>query len=101
MDWLGLLNNVVAPLLGALSGKYGIIMQVISVMGTLRVVFKPLMLGLQFYVTLTPDPSDNVWLSNFMGSKWYAVIQFLIDWVASIKLPAPPTDNPPPPATGG
>lgn len=96
MDWVTLLNNVVAPILGALAGKYGFITQIVTGMGVARVMFKPIMTALQFYFGyLDTNPNDKVWLTNVMNSKWYPWIQFALDWVASIKLPpAQPSSTP-------
>ena len=81
------ISFILDPLIASLAGKYGIVLQIISVMGTARLVFKPFVLFLQAVTTATPSPKDNELLAKFMGSKAYTVIQFLLDYVASIKLP--------------
>jgi len=86
---LNFLQMVLTPVLSGLAGQYGVLMQIISIMGVLRLVFKPLMTFLQAVVAATPTPADDTWLAAFMNSKAYNVVTFVIDWVASIKLPKP------------
>lgn len=74
-------------LLIALIQKYPVLATVALVMGSLRMVFKPIMAALSAYYEGTPDPNDGGWLVKFKESKVYAGISFALDYAASIKLP--------------
>lgn len=67
--------------------KYPAIASVLMLMGVLRAVFKPLMSLLHAYVEATPSEKDNELLKKIMDSKAYSVIQYILDYTASIKLP--------------
>lgn len=60
---------------------------VIVVMGTTRLIFKPLFVFLRSVADATPTPKDNELLDQAEKSKVYTAISFLLDWVGSIKLP--------------
>lgn len=79
--------TVLGPILEALMGKYGIAVQVVSVFGTLRVVFKPLMVFLSAMVAATPSKIDDSVLARIQASPAYSWLSFALDYVASLKLP--------------
>lgn len=105
MDWTSFMTLVVQPLVSAFAGQYGIIVQIVAVIGTLRVMLVPIMSALQFYFGyLDTNPADDAAFTSFQNSKAYAVIVFLLDYLGSIKLPPPAnqnTNNTTPPTTGG
>lgn len=75
------------PLIYAYSGDFGVVTQVVTIMGSLRLVNKPLFATLRAVVELTYwTDSDNIFLDNVETSKFYTSIIFVLDWVASIKL---------------
>lgn len=82
-----LILNFIKPLLESFAGSNGVVLQVISVIGTLRLLMKPIMTLIQAVVDVTPTQSDNEWLNKFMQSKVYLTIVYLLDWFGSIKLP--------------
>lgn len=86
----GLIEQVLGflkPMLEAAAGKFGVIVQIVAVIGALRVVFKPVMVLVQSIVSVTPTVKDDEFLAKFMGHWSYKLISFLLDWTASIKLP--------------
>src|SRR3954466_849220 len=87
-------TNPFQPLLDGLIGKYGWITTVVLVIGSLRILFKPVMLAIESYVKQTPSESDDARLAKFEGGFIYKTIAFALDFGASIKLPLikPPTD---------
>ena len=89
--------NPLQPLIDGLLGKYGWLTTVILVIGSLRLLFKPIMLALENYVHQTPGTSDDDRLARFEASPVYKVIEFILDVGASIKLPlvAPRSKNDP------
>lgn len=74
--------------LTALVAKYPISMAIITVMGTLRAVFKPAMSLWRTFVVSTPSPKDDAVLDKVEGSKAMKIVMYVLDWVASIKFPA-------------
>ena len=90
--------NPLQPLLDGLLGKYGWLTTVILVIGTLRLLFKPVMLALENYVRQTATPNDDERLTKFEAGPVYKVISFALDLGASIKLPliAPRSTSEPP-----
>ena len=83
------------PLLDGLLGKYGWLTTVILVIGSLRILFKPVMLAIENYVKQTPSATDDDRLAKFEAGPIYKIIAFLLDLGASIKLPLinPPTNK--------
>ncbi len=75
------------PMLEAAAGKYGVIVQVVAVIGAMRVVFKPIMAVVQSIVSVTPSPKDDEFLGKLMNHWSYKLVSFLLDWTASVKLP--------------
>ena len=66
---------------------YPILQHVIAVMVICRIIFKPIFAILGKYVELTIEEDDNKKLHKFMGSKTYKMIAFIVDMLASVKLP--------------
>jgi hypothetical protein len=56
-------------------------------MGILRAVFKPLMKAIEAYVESTPWESDNQALEKLKSTRGYRAVAFLVDYLASVKLP--------------
>lgn len=75
----------------ALSGQSGVVLQVLSwligVVGTLRLIMKPIMVALRAIADATPSAADNEVLDNVEKSKVYSTVIFILDWLVSIKLP--------------
>jgi hypothetical protein len=55
--------------------------------GALRLIFKPLFSFLRSLVDATPSAKDNELLNQVEGSKVYSVVAYILDYLASIKLP--------------
>lgn len=70
----------------ALAAKYPVIVSVLFVMGVLRAVFKPIFAVLEAYVAATPNKADDAALAEVEASGAYKAVQFVLDYVASIKL---------------
>lgn len=67
---------------------YPMLQHVIAIMVICRVVFKPIFAILGRYVELTVEQEDDKKLHKFMGTKAYKMIVFIVDMLASVKLPA-------------
>ena len=66
---------------------YPILQHVIAVMVICRIVFKPIFSILGKYVELTIEEVDDKKLHKFMKSKTYKMLAFIVDMLASVKLP--------------
>jgi len=66
---------------------YPALQHVVAVLIICRVVFKPAFLILGRYVELSVEQDDNKKLHKFMGSKTYKMMAFIVDLLASVKLP--------------
>jgi len=75
------------PLLDAAASKYGWVMKVVVVIGSLRIVFKPLMLAIENFVKQTASPTADAKLAKFEAGPIYKAICVALDLGASIKLP--------------
>lgn len=82
----------ITPLLQTYAGKYPMIVSIFAFMGLFRTLFKPLMTFLHAIVKATPSVKDDEKLREFEASKAYRVLQFLMDWIFSIKI-KPKLDN--------
>ena len=78
------LLNFLAPLVTAYAGDLGIVLQIISVIGTLRLLVKPIMSILNIYVNFTPSNDDNIILEKLEGNKIYKGVLYVMDWILSI-----------------
>ena len=74
------------PLIEAYAGDFGVAIQVVSIVGTLRLVIKPIMAGIEQAVKDTESKSDDVVLAKVQGNIIYKGFFFLIDLLASLKL---------------
>jgi hypothetical protein len=79
--------QILTPVFEALLGKFGILVQIVTVIGSLRLILKPTMTYLQGIVAMTPTKKDNEFLDMVLNSKVYKVVSFMLDWFASLKLP--------------
>lgn len=76
------------PMIEAYAGNYGVAVQIMSVIATLRMVNKPIMSLITIYVNLTPSKDDDLLPDKIKASKAYKIFVYVTDWVASIKLPS-------------
>jgi hypothetical protein len=60
---------------------------VIAVMGTARLIAKPIMTAIREVIKATPTQVDDSALSKFEQSKIYKGLCFVVDWLFSVKLP--------------
>jgi hypothetical protein len=67
--------------------QYELIRHLILVMVVARLVFKPVFAILGKYVELTIEEEDNKKLHRLMSSKGYKLAVFVVDMMASVKLP--------------
>lgn len=80
------LLSFLQPLVEAYAGKFGVVVQVIAVVGSLRVFIKPLMSLADTYVLFTKTEKDNEFLAKLKENKIYKAVVYVLDWFASIKI---------------
>ena len=78
------------PVIEAYLGQHGWAVQVLSIMATLRLLFKPTQAYLKEIILLTSSKRDDELLARFESSKTFRVISTMLDLFASIKLPSKP-----------
>jgi hypothetical protein len=88
------------PILDLLAAKHGWITAVLGWMSALRIGIKPFSAALQngftrlfAFVHETAEADDDAFVAAMLKARWYRVIAFLFDLLASVKLP---TKLPPP-----
>lgn len=79
--------ELLKPLIEVYAGKLGVAVQIISIVGTLRLAIKPIMSVVEAVVMITPSKSDDLLPEKIKQSKAYKTVVFVLDWFASIKLP--------------
>lgn len=70
-----------------LVGKYPVIATVIAIVGILRIVIKPLVSIMENVAAATETKADDVVVEKVKTSAIYKGLVWLIDYVASVKLP--------------
>jgi len=69
-----------------LAVKYPIIATIVIIIGSLRIVFKPIMSAIKNYTDQTESKADDEALAKFEGSKFYNGLVWFLDFAGSIKL---------------
>src|SRR5258707_13822440 len=85
--------GVLQPLLDGLLGKYGWLTTVLLAIGSLRILFKPVMLVVEN--TVKNDPAKFAAIQKFEAGPIYKTIATVLDVGASIKLPLVKPPGPP------
>lgn len=70
----------------AFLGDQGWMVQVLSIVGLLRLTVKPIMEAVQAYVKWTDTPKDDSLVNKVIKSPIYVKFLFVLDWLTSIKL---------------
>lgn len=63
------------------------LLSIFMIVGSLRLIMKPIMSLIEAYVLITPKVEDDGLPAKIMESKPYKILAYLADWSASIKLP--------------
>jgi hypothetical protein len=73
------------PLFEAYLGGYGVVVQIVAIIGTARAFMKPIMSFLHEFVVLTPTLKDDEILKKLEDSKIFKVVLYVLDWILSLK----------------
>lgn len=63
------------------------LLKIVVLMGTLRLILKPIMVAIDSIVVATPSTSDNALWEKVKASGPYKILALVLDYVGSIKLP--------------
>lgn len=80
------LSVILASLASAYVGEYGWAVQVVAVVGSLRLFFKPIVSALESAVASTESKNDDVILGKVKENSFYKAFVFVLDLVGSIKI---------------
>ena len=75
------------PLIQQYALQYPIIMTIVVIMGSARVIMKPLMKLLEAIASITKSNKDNIFLVKLKKNKIYQGFVWFLDYGASVKLP--------------
>lgn len=84
------MESILATLLAffvSFAQKYPFFASMIVIMGTFRMFFKPLVSMLRAWASATASPKDDALLDKVESSPIYKAIMFIVDYIASVKLP--------------
>lgn len=74
------------PLIEMYGGQSGVLVQIITIIGSLRLFIKPIMSILGAYVLFTKDKKDDLKYEQLEKGNTLKTIIYILDWFASIKI---------------
>lgn len=78
--------ELIKPLIETFLGKQGWFLQILAIMGTFRLFFKPFHSFVKEVITLTPTKKDDEALEKIESSKVSKAVVWFIDFLFSIKV---------------
>jgi hypothetical protein len=83
--------GVLEPVVAALMGKYGSVFQILAnfalMMGTVRTLTKPIWAWVEKRIKETNSLKDDALLEKLESSRAFRVMTFILDYTLSVKLP--------------
>jgi hypothetical protein len=76
----------IIPIISGLVSKAPWLVTILTLVGTLRVINKPLFALLRAFASSTPSMKDDEFINAAEQSKMYKSFIFFIDWFGSIKV---------------
>lgn len=86
MDYTQILQLLI-PVFEAYIGKYGPVIQALTIVGSLRLGLKPIFAAVEKFIYDTETKADDEVLNKVKDSKVTKFLTFVLDYLASIKLP--------------
>lgn len=83
---LELIAQLLEPVILSYAGKYGVVLQVLTWIGTARIIIKPLIVAIEKIVIDTPSKKDEMIFNRIKYSQYFKVALFFLDWLGSINL---------------
>jgi hypothetical protein len=81
------MTDEIQRILWALDGRYGYLIAFSAWVTVLRFSMKWVSGMFQAYLTQAAVDSDKVWVSSVLNNRFYKFAAFLLDYLASTKLP--------------
>lgn len=78
--------DVIAETVAGIAAKYPILVTILTIIGGLRAVFKPLVSWYEARVAETADDTDDARLAKWKSSWWFKALAWGLDFGASIKV---------------
>ena len=91
--------DLARPLVVQVVENHPWVASLLILIGSLRLLFKPIMSLVRSRIAATPTTDDDAQLQRVMSSWWYQTLAWTLDFVASIKI-APPIQPPASRSTG-
>lgn len=88
------MEDALVAFLTPILSSHPILVSILSVIGILRAINKPLFALLHAYVLSTPTPKDDSILDAVEKSPITKAVLFVLDWTTSIKIPPKAPDVP-------
>lgn len=85
--------DLARPLVVQVVESHPWVASLLILIGSLRLLFKPIMSLVRSRIAATPTTEDDAQLQRVMSSWWYQALAWTLDFVASIKI-APPIQPP-------
>lgn len=85
--------DLARPLVVRVVQSHPWVASLLILIGSLRLLFKPIMSLVRSRIAATPTTEDDAQLQRVMSSWWYQALAWTLDFVASIKI-APPIQQP-------
>lgn len=76
---------VATPFIVSFAQSHAWLATIIALVGTLRLIFKPIVTAVEIYVKNTPKTEDDAIVEKVEASIWWKILYWLLDWGASIK----------------
>lgn len=76
-------------ILAAFLGNQGWAVQLLSIIGLLRLIVKPIMELVKAITAFTPSTKDDSLVNKIIASPIYVKLLFVLDWLTSIKIKKP------------
>jgi hypothetical protein len=83
-------DQLIGHLIQVLSSKYPFLLQLVVVMGIVRLVMKPVFTLAASLLALYPTSDKKDKINALMNSKAWRLFTFLVDYTFSIKIPFAP-----------
>ena len=87
-------KDVATPIIVSMAAKYTWIVTILTVLGIIRFVMKPVMTCVEAVIHATPTDVDDKFLTKCQGSVLYRWFFWVLDWLGSVKPSGTTTTNP-------
>lgn len=75
--------EILQPILGDAAG---IVIKILTIIGTLRLFIKPVMSMIDAFVRADKNPANDDLVQKIESNKIFKVIVYCLDWLASVKV---------------